>query len=163
LTSLDGLDGLPCKAPTFDGSTKLVYSGGGRIYSVALQCVNDKAVTLTVSVMDTPKIIPYSCDGSTCYSLSDASSSVRGDIGGVSCEVSGGTFTPNPGGPPTVAGNTKTCSYTLQKGSTIVLTTNGAPTFQGWTGDCQSAGTNLTCTLTLDGDKTVGAVWVDNS
>jgi Collagen triple helix repeat (20 copies) len=35
LASLDDLDGLPCKAPTFDGSTRLVYSGGGLTYSVA--------------------------------------------------------------------------------------------------------------------------------
>jgi hypothetical protein len=91
---------------------------------------------------------------------------VIGDSGGVSCAVADGglEYPPYPStDPPHAVSGQVGCSYELPKGSTIVLTEDGGPTFAGWKDDCASAGTSSTCALTLDGDKHVGATWADNS
>src|SRR5205823_14972238 len=65
VASLDALSGVPCHAPTFDGSTKVVYTGSGSAltYFVSLQCVDDSKVTLTLFISSYPKPIPYDCGG----------------------------------------------------------------------------------------------------
>ena len=167
MASLDALSGVPCHAPTFDGSTKVVYTGSGSAltYFVSLQCVDDSKVTLTLFISSYPKPIPYDCGGgNTCYAASTVHGSVTGDSGGVSCIVDGGLVSVNStGGLPIVIGSQHACDFRLPRGSTVVLTAEGTPTFRGWGDGCAAEGTNSTCTLTLDGDKQVTADWVDNS
>ena len=164
LVSLDALSGLPCHAPTFDGSAQLVYTQTSPTsYSATIQCVNNNLVTLTLNVTSVPKAIAHTSGPLPTYTLSDTHGTVTGDSGGVSCSAVGGTLTGDALRGTTVVGNSRTCSFGLPRGSSIVLTEDGVPTFQGWGADCASAGTSPTCTLTLDGNKNVGAVWVDNS
>ena len=147
IASLDALNGLPCHAPTFDGSTKIAYTTGNDLSSnVAIRCVNDSIVTLSL-VASTVAI-----SGPNGVVIS-ATGSITGGSGGVTCSSDAGG------------------SCNLLKGSTIVLTeagtfsssgtggVTGYAHFLGWDGDCASAGTSSTCTLTLDGDKNVTASW----
>jgi Divergent InlB B-repeat domain len=53
---------------------------------------------------------------------------------------------------------TSTCVIPYDAGTVVTLTEHpGANAFVGWGGDCQSAGTQSTCTLTMDNDKFTSA------
>ena len=147
IASLDGLDGAPCHAATFDGHTKLAYTTGSDLSSiVSIRCVNDSVVTLS---LETSTVSIAGPNGGVIT----ATGSITGDSGGVTCSSGAGG------------------SCNLPKGSTIVLTEAGTfssvgtggltgyALFLGWDGDCASAGTSSTCTLTLDSDKNVSASW----
>ncbi len=164
LPSLDALTGLPCRAPSFEGSTKVVYSEVDDLhYAVSLRCVDEDVVILDLELQAIPKLVTYDCgDGTPCYTISDTHGTVTGSSGGVFCHIAGGGTMNDPGGgPPQAVSGTVGCVFTLPRGSTVVLTEDGIPAFGGWGRDCQSAGTAPTCTLTLDADKTVGAAWID--
>jgi hypothetical protein len=67
-----------------------------------------------------------------------------------------GTVTSTPAGITCGA----TCSASFNQASTVTLTaavTTGS--FTGWTGDCASFGTSLTCTLTMDAAKAATATF----
>jgi uncharacterized repeat protein (TIGR01451 family) len=53
------------------------------------------------------------------------------------------------------------CTNDYAEGATVVLRARprSGVTFTGWGGDCAHAGTNLTCTLVMDADKTVTAAF----
>jgi CSLREA domain-containing protein/uncharacterized repeat protein (TIGR01451 family) len=53
------------------------------------------------------------------------------------------------------------CTEVYAEGATVVLRARprSGTTFIGWGGGCASAGANLTCTLVMDGDKTVTATF----
>jgi len=69
----------------------------------------------------------------------------------------GGTVTSNLGAISCGA----TCSATYDGGSSVTLTAaaDSTSTFAGWSGDCASAGTSPTCTLTMDAAKSVTATF----
>jgi uncharacterized repeat protein (TIGR02543 family) len=50
------------------------------------------------------------------------------------------------------------CSKAYNEGTAVTLTVlHSGAIFAGWGGDCSESGTSPTCTLTMDGDKTVTA------
>jgi uncharacterized repeat protein (TIGR02543 family) len=55
-------------------------------------------------------------------------------------------------------GQTQTQEAKFETGTTVTLTQTCCPgyVFSGWTGDCAFAKKNKTCTIKMDGDKTVG-------
>lgn len=57
------------------------------------------------------------------------------------------------------------CSATLAATKILNLEVNlsSGTTFGGWTGDCAGAGTNTTCTISVDGVKSVGVVFNTSS
>ena len=56
------------------------------------------------------------------------------------------------------------CSTTQDHGTSVTLTAVGAgQNFVGWTDDCAFAGSNASCTLILDSDKTVSTVSANQS
>ncbi|WP_157260929.1 InlB B-repeat-containing protein [Patulibacter minatonensis] len=69
--------------------------------------------------------------------------------------VTGSGFVGGAGGGISCPG---TCSATRPQGTVVTLTPTAAPgwTFTGWTGACAGAGA---CSVTLDGDKAVGATF----
>jgi hypothetical protein len=175
VASLDALDGLPCHTPTFDGSSRLEYKPvNDQSYSASLRCVKNRTdglVTLVITVNSISTLTPVDCtdprvfwgDGTTCYALNSGLASVTGDSGGVLCEANGGQVEFPIDAPPAIIETPSECSFSLPKGSTVMLTENPlATTFSGWTDACSSAGTSPTCTITVDGDKQVGAAWIAN-
>ncbi len=68
-----------------------------------------------------------------------------------------GTVTSNPAG--INCGND--CTETYSSGTTITLTATPNPgsVFAGWSGDCSSCGTNPTCTITMNANKTCTATF----
>ena len=64
-------------------------------------------------------------------------------------QATGGTITAEPLGP-----------YHLNDEVTLTATSDPGWTFSGWTGDC--SGTETTCTLTMDGPKSVSAVFTQD-
>ncbi|MEK7287110.1 MAG: hypothetical protein AAB091_00935, partial [Elusimicrobiota bacterium] len=75
---------------------------------------------------------------------------VKADVGGINCGLNGSTETPD------VAVADCTENYYVDRA--VVLTASAAAnsTFMGWTGDCSGTGT---CSLTMNADKIVGAVF----
>lgn len=73
----------------------------------------------------------------------------------LSVSVSGsGSVTSSPGG----INCGRTCAAGFARGTTVTLTAQGqSSTFNGWSGDCASAGTHATCTLVMTTNKHVGA------
>jgi uncharacterized repeat protein (TIGR02543 family) len=65
----------------------------------------------------------------------------------------------NPPDRPCPGANGLPCSFRYRSGTTVVLTAQTGPgyAFDGWTGAC--AGSGPTCTLALDADMTVGAMF----
>ncbi|MEX2457442.1 MAG: choice-of-anchor Q domain-containing protein, partial [Actinomycetota bacterium] len=57
------------------------------------------------------------------------------------------------------------CTEVYADGATVVLRARKrtGSVFSGWGGDCASAGTNLTCTLVMDSDKTVTATFTQTT
>lgn len=73
----------------------------------------------------------------------------------LSVSVAGSGFVGGAGGGISCPG---TCTVTRPQGTVVTLTPTAAPgsTFTGWTGACAGAGA---CSVTLDGDKAVGATF----
>lgn len=71
--------------------------------------------------------------------------SVASSAGGVDCDSS--------------------CTVELAAGTQVVLTAKpgAGQTFAGWSGACESEGTNLTCTVTMNGARNVGAAFSGTS
>lgn len=71
--------------------------------------------------------------------------SVSSSVGGIDCDSS--------------------CAVDLASGTEVVLTAKPASgqTFQGWSGACESAGVNTTCTLTMNSALAVGADFTGES
>lgn len=134
LTAIEQLAGLPCRVGLPDhGTTELVFGRQTRQYT--LGCDSEAALyTLTVSVgtvISTPSSI--------------FAPGVRSE-------------------PPTIAchnifplGTVGTCSMTVVEGEVVTLTAFDG-LFREWGGAC--SGAELTCTLTIDGDKSVSAIFV---
>lgn len=55
-----------------------------------------------------------------------------------------------------------TCSAKFDTGTEVTLTAKPCPnySFVKWTGDCSTYGKNKTCKVIMNGDKTVGAVFL---
>lgn len=89
--------------------------------------------------------------------------------------IDGVTLTADVAGPGTVRTDDATivcngenmasdCGELLAPGSTVTLTAvpnTTSAVFNGWAGACASAGSDLSCTLTVDADTTVGASFAD--
>jgi uncharacterized repeat protein (TIGR01451 family) len=69
-----------------------------------------------------------------------------------------GTVTSSPAGINCGADCNETYNHGVQV--TLTATANAGSEFTGWGGACADAGTNSTCTLTMDGDKSVSATFV---
>ena len=71
--------------------------------------------------------------------------------------VAGGSITSTPG----AINCPGTCSDQYANGTQVQLTANPDTDFAlaAWGGDCASAGSDATCTLTIDGPKSVSATW----
>jgi len=75
-----------------------------------------------------------------------------------------GNITSRPSGINCGSGGS-TCSATFTSGSTVALTATPSTgyTFAGWTGDCSSCGTNTTCRITMNANKTCSANFTESS
>jgi hypothetical protein len=60
-------------------------------------------------------------------------------------------------GTGTISADPPCCSYAAGTNVTLMAMPNSGSTFTGWSGSCESFGTNPTCTLTMNGNKSVVA------
>ena len=85
-----------------------------------------------------------------------------GPILSISPTPTNGTITSSPSGINCGSGGSM-CSADFYGTVTLTATPSTGYTFAGWTGDCSSCGTNPTCTITMDANKTCSANFTASS
>jgi uncharacterized delta-60 repeat protein len=105
-----------------------------------------------------------STSGTTCYVTMDANKTVTANYSTVTYTLSvlksgsgSGTVTSNPSG--INCGTDCTESYPANTTVTLTATPSSGSTFGSWGDDCSGCGTNATCQIIMNSDKTCSAVF----
>jgi uncharacterized repeat protein (TIGR02543 family) len=115
-------------------------------------CASSSGVTCTVAMATTPASVTVTFSGGTAPPVATFSLSVSALGDGYVTSSTGNIYCTAAGGSECTANVTGNTSLTLS----AIPASGNAGDFTSWTGDC-SAFTATTCTLTMNGAKTVGA------